>query len=74
MMSSQNLHPGDMRHSQIPVSWPTPPRIGLDIDRCIIYCGFWFPCFYVIWYDLSFDVTLRDIFSFTGNESMKANF
>ena len=35
MMSGQNPHPGDMRHSQIPVGCPTPPPLGLDIDRCI---------------------------------------
>ena len=31
-MSDQNPHPGDIRHSQIPVGRP----LGLDIDRCII--------------------------------------
>ena len=36
-MSGQNPHPGDMRHSQIPVVCPTPipppqPPLGLDID------------------------------------------
>ena len=30
-------HPGDIRHSQIPMGCPThpPPPLGLDIDRCI---------------------------------------
>ena len=35
-MSDQNPHPGDTRHSQSPVGCPTPPPLGLDIDRCII--------------------------------------
>ena len=36
MMSGQNPHLGDMRHSQISVCCPTPhPLLGLDIDRCI---------------------------------------
>ena len=37
-MSDQNPHPGDIRHSQIPVGCPTPPPspLGLDIDRNII--------------------------------------
>ena len=31
MMSGQNPHPVDMRHSQIPVGCPsTPPPLGLD--------------------------------------------
>ena len=37
MMSVQNPHPGDRHHGQIPVGCPTPPPLGLDIDRCIIY-------------------------------------
>ena len=40
MMSGQNPHPGDMRHSQIPVGCPTPPpphlSLGLDTVRCIM--------------------------------------
>ena len=38
MMSDQNPHPGDIRHSQISVGCPTPPPppLGLDIDRNII--------------------------------------
>ena len=37
MMSDQNPHPGDMRHSQICVVCLTPPPpLELDIDRCII--------------------------------------
>ena len=42
MMSDQKPHPGDIRHSQIPMGCPTPPPLGLDIDRCItteIYLG-----------------------------------
>ena len=45
MMSDQKPHPGDIRQSQIPMVWPTPPPpvpLGLDIDRCItteIYLG-----------------------------------
>ena len=38
MMSVQNPHPGDTRHSQISVGCPTPPpspSFGLDIDKCI---------------------------------------
>ena len=38
MMSDQNPHPGNTRHSQIPVGCPTPPPpppLVLDIDRCI---------------------------------------
>ena len=39
MMSDQNPHPGDIRHSHIPVVCPTPPPppppLGLDTDRCI---------------------------------------
>ena len=34
-MSDQNPHPGDMRHSQIPVCCLIPPPLRLDIDRCI---------------------------------------
>ena len=38
MMSDQNPHPGDIRHSQISGGCPTPPPppLGLDIDRNII--------------------------------------
>ena len=38
MMPDQNPHPGDTRHSQIPVGWVgrPPPPLGLDIDSCII--------------------------------------
>ena len=38
MMSDQNPHPGDTRHSQIPVgcqTLPPPPPLRLDIGRCI---------------------------------------
>ena len=35
-MSDQNPHLGDTHHSQSPVGCPTPPPLGLDIDRCII--------------------------------------
>ena len=31
MMSGQNPHPGDMRHSQIPVCCPPPPPSGLTL-------------------------------------------
>ena len=38
MMSNQNPHPRDMRHSQIPLGCLTPPPhpLGLYIDRYII--------------------------------------
>ena len=38
MMCDQNPHPGDIRHSQIPVGCPiSPPPLDLAIDRCIIF-------------------------------------
>ena len=52
-MSGQNPHPGDMHHSQIPVSCPTPPPpLRLDVDRCItmdlpLYMLFHLP--YILW-------------------------
>ena len=59
MMSGQHPHPGDMRHSQIPVGYPTPPLLGLDIDRCIIFkygiLGYCYACVHV---DYSFFVCI----------------
>ena len=31
----QNPYPGDSAHDQNPVVSPTPPPLGLNIDRCI---------------------------------------
>ena len=36
----QNPYPGDSAHDQNPVVSPTPPPLGLNIDRCIIVSNF----------------------------------
>ena len=36
MMSDQNPHPEDIRHSQIPVGCPTPPFLGLTLIGALL--------------------------------------